>query len=469
MKHKHSVQWLQKYHPTRLSDIVGNIRVIRSLKEWIQNIQKLQLSNTQEQQQTQQKTTKHVPPITFLYGSGGIGKSCIAEVLLKHFNYSIYELSAGEIRSKKRIQNIFERILNNYSVVMMQSEQTQKTIGIIMDEVDGMSCGDKGGLHELFNIVKQNKLITHPIICISNRPYEKKISPELYQEFYLRFPTNTDIFKRLKYICGKENINIDDQCLHLIIQYGKSDIRRTIHFLQEVVYSSGDKQIEITLQDVQMNIDSSSQIHHDYNILSATYDIFNTPLSKQKQIQYYDNEQFLLSIMIYENIFEQLSQKKIKKPMFMNHYSSVLHHLCILDKVNVSNTRYNTSLHSNLCCGYTNHYISQYPTLVSMPKKIISANTLTKIAGQSCIYNALVYLSKQTRIHISLFHILIPLFIHYINLNISNMKTLNISFHYLEKMIQIYNKWYIDLPSSEKKKCIKITQQMKKSWKTKNK
>ncbi|HIB76087.1 MAG TPA: AAA family ATPase, partial [Flavobacteriales bacterium] len=306
MTHKHSNQWLQKYHPSKIADIIGNVRVIRSLKEWIQNIQRINNTDT-----LQNDTQISVPPITFLYGPGGIGKSCIAETVLKHFNYHVYELNAGEIRSKKRIQNVFERIMNNYSVSMMQTKHTQRTIGVIMDEIDGMSCGDKGGLHELFHIIKQNKDIVHPVICISNRPYDKKISSELYQEFQLRFPTDTDIHKRLRYICKKEHISIDDASLHFIIKHGKCDIRRTIHFLQEVVYSSGNKQMDVSISDIQSVIEASSTVHNDFNIFDATRDVFNIPLTRYKMVQSYSNDKFLMSIMIYENLPEQLIQKKL--------------------------------------------------------------------------------------------------------------------------------------------------------------
>ena len=60
-----------------------------------------------------------------------------------------------------------------------------KFVGIIMDEVDGMSSGDKGGISELISFINPNKgkrkkdkkklNYQNPIICICNDEKDKKI------------------------------------------------------------------------------------------------------------------------------------------------------------------------------------------------------------------------------------------------------------------------------------------------------
>lgn len=461
MRHKNSNQWLQKYHPSKLSDIIGNVRVIRSLKEWLRCIQHTHNAHT-----SSADTHNSIPPITFLYGPGGIGKSCIAETVLKHFNYHVYELNAGEIRSKKRIQNVFERIMNNHSVSMMKTKETQQTVGVIMDEIDGMSCGDKGGLHELFHIIRQNTDIVHPVICISNRPYDKKISADLYQEFQLRFPTENEIYKRLRFICNKEHVSIDDDSLQFIVKHGKCDIRRTIHLLQEVVYSVlGTKSVEVSIANIKSVIEASSNVQNDFNIFDTTRDVFNTRLTRYEMVQSYSNDKYLLSMMVYENLPEQLMQKKLDKSTMIHDYSTILHNLCILDKVDTSYDSHSTATHASLCCGYANQLVATQPTQRSVPKRIISTNTLTKIANQTYVTGALVVLSKQIRLPITSLHFAIPILIQHISQYPLDVKKINISFHYLEKIIQIYNKWTMEISKTEQEKCVKIIPRMKKLWK----
>ena len=113
-------------------------------------------------------------PIVYLYGSGGIGKTSLAQVILKQYNYELYEMNSGEVRSKKRMQDILDKIFNNHNVNIMKKENRRQTMSIIMDEIEGMSCGDKGGLHELFHSINELNTCIHPVICIGNRPYEKK-------------------------------------------------------------------------------------------------------------------------------------------------------------------------------------------------------------------------------------------------------------------------------------------------------
>lgn len=47
----------------------------------------------------------------------------------------------------------------------------QKTV-LIMDEVDGMSAGDRGGVADLIASIKISKI---PIICICNDRYSQKL------------------------------------------------------------------------------------------------------------------------------------------------------------------------------------------------------------------------------------------------------------------------------------------------------
>ena len=49
--------------------------------------------------------------------------------------------------------------------------QMQKTL-IIMDEVDGMGNGDRGGIAAIIDMIKKTKV---PIICICNNRYSKKL------------------------------------------------------------------------------------------------------------------------------------------------------------------------------------------------------------------------------------------------------------------------------------------------------
>jgi replication factor C subunit 1 len=59
-----------------------------------------------------------------------------------------------------------------------------KKVVLIMDEVDGMSAGDRGGAAELAAMIRKAKI---PIICICNDVRSPKVGPLLRVCFDARF------------------------------------------------------------------------------------------------------------------------------------------------------------------------------------------------------------------------------------------------------------------------------------------
>lgn len=322
-------QWLQKYHPVSLNEIAGHTRTIRLLREWLHQLNTYANANTA----TRTKSTPP-PPITFLYGPGGIGKTTLARALLENANYHVYELNSGEVRSKKRIEEIMEKIFNNHSVSMMKKKGTQHTIGIVMDEIDGMSCGDRGGLHELFNIVQkqfENGVVANPVICISNKPYDKKLPSTLYQDVQVRQPSDIEIANRLRAICDSEGVVVDDITLMWITKYGEKDVRRTIHFLQELVFYFGNVPgRELTVEDVDAVKQITSNTVADYNLLDITRTIFSRKIPLDELHGMYKSDPYLIQIMMHDNLHVQLQQKNVLSTdsvETMDPYTDTLHHL----------------------------------------------------------------------------------------------------------------------------------------------
>ena len=73
---------------------------------------------------------------------------------------------------------------------------------IIMDEVDGMSSGDRGGITAIIQMIKKSKV---PIICICNDRSSEKIRSLAGHCFDIRFhkPSKMIVVKRLKQILNQ--------------------------------------------------------------------------------------------------------------------------------------------------------------------------------------------------------------------------------------------------------------------------
>ena len=118
----------------------------------------------------------------YIYGATGIGKTEFITRLLKDINYDVINYDAGDIRNKSIIENITRNNMSNKSVISLFSNKP-KPIAIIMDEIDGMNNGDKGGINSLIKLIRQKKtkkqkqeeITYNPIICIGSYHQDKKI------------------------------------------------------------------------------------------------------------------------------------------------------------------------------------------------------------------------------------------------------------------------------------------------------
>lgn len=74
---------------------------------------------------------------------------------------------------------------------------------IIMDEVDGMSSGDRGGIAAIIEMIKKTKV---PIICICNDRQSPKIRSLAGHCYDIKFhkPDKRQIAKRLTQIIESE-------------------------------------------------------------------------------------------------------------------------------------------------------------------------------------------------------------------------------------------------------------------------
>ena len=106
----------------------------------------------------------------FLHGPPGIGKIKIASLffILSHYNFEILEFNSSEVRSQKLIKERLNQVNSNISI-LDRCIKNVKHFGIIFDEIDGVSSGEKGGIGEINNIIFEKGVNNNsPFICISN-------------------------------------------------------------------------------------------------------------------------------------------------------------------------------------------------------------------------------------------------------------------------------------------------------------
>jgi replication factor C subunit 1 len=119
----------------------------------------------------------------YVYGSPGAGKTWFVKNILKQLDYDAIMFDAGDVRNKTIIENITKHNMSDTNIISMFHKKRKK-IAVVMDEIDGMNGGDKGGINSLIKLIRPKKTKKQkledstmiPIICIGNYHIDKKIT-----------------------------------------------------------------------------------------------------------------------------------------------------------------------------------------------------------------------------------------------------------------------------------------------------
>ena len=92
----------------------------------------------------------------YVYGDPGSGKTTFVSNILKEMNYDIIKYDAGDIRNTSVIEDITKHNMSDKNIMSLFNKKIRK-IAIVMDEIDGMNNGDKGGINTLIKLIRPKK------------------------------------------------------------------------------------------------------------------------------------------------------------------------------------------------------------------------------------------------------------------------------------------------------------------------
>jgi replication factor C subunit 1 len=167
----------------------------------------------------------------YVYGDPGTGKTTFIMNILKEMDYDIIKYDAGDIRNKSIIDTITKHNMSDKNIMSLFYKKVKKIV-IVMDEIDGMNNGDKGGINTLIKLIRPKKTkkqkleetTINPIICIGNYKVDKKIKElmKVCNIVELKPPTQTQINTVVQSIMP--NLNVDTK--NKIITYVQGDLRK---------------------------------------------------------------------------------------------------------------------------------------------------------------------------------------------------------------------------------------------------
>ncbi|XP_021756204.1 replication factor C subunit 1-like isoform X2 [Chenopodium quinoa] len=232
-----SLTWTEKYKPKVPNEIIGNQKLVKDLHDWLSHWDEQFLHNKGKRKRESNSAEKKA---VLMSGTPGIGKTTSAKLVSKMLKYEIIEVNASDNRGKADSQigkgiggstaNSVKELISNKSLGDLDRLKHPKTV-LIMDEVDGMSAGDRGGVADVIASIKISKV---PIICICNDRYSQKLKSLVnYCSLYnFRKPTKQQMAKRLLQIANAEGIQVNEIALEELAERCNGDMRMAVNQLQ---------------------------------------------------------------------------------------------------------------------------------------------------------------------------------------------------------------------------------------------
>lgn len=264
----------------------------------------------------------------YIYGSPGTGKTLFTVSVLEELGYDVIKYDAGDIRNKSIIENITLQNMSDTNVLSMFYSNT-KPIAILMDEIDGMTNGDKGGINALIKLIRPKKTkkqkledtTCNPIICIGNYHMDKKIK-ELMKvciTIELKPPTEEEMTRLIKLSMP----NINNELVTNIKRYIQCDLRKLNALFD--LYNTGLNEhiIRMTVLTPKTYNEDTKQItkrliNHNIRMDDHLYTINET-------------DRTIVGLLWHENIIDTLS--KLPQAKAFPFYQKALNLICFADYI----------------------------------------------------------------------------------------------------------------------------------------
>jgi len=249
-----NIPWIEKYRPTKLSEILSQEESISILNNTLK--------------------TGELPHLLF-YGSPGTGKTSSILALCNELfgpvrvNERVIELNASDERGI----NIVRGKIINFAKIAIGTKDPNYLCPdykiIILDEADAMTKEAQAALRK---VMEENSNITR--FCFICNYINQIIEPINSRCVKIRFkPINKNsLIEKLIWISSKENLLINEDAIECIAEISNGDLRKSILMLQNIKY--------IKKNDNENN-----------NIVISNSDIYNIcKFISNEKMEYYINK-----------------------------------------------------------------------------------------------------------------------------------------------------------------------------------
>jgi hypothetical protein len=266
----------------------------------------------------------------YVYGEPGTGKTTFVMDILKEMNYDVVRYDAGDIRNKTIIDTLTKHNMSDKNIMSMFHKNIKK-IAIVMDEIDGMNNGDKGGINTLIKLIRPKKtkkqkleeVTLNPIICIGNYHIDKKIKElmKVCNTIELKKPTSPQVTNMIKTLMP----TLGDQLQQNISNFIQNDLRKlkTMFNIYQSKHGILNDEVINNVFQVKSYNDDTKQITQ--KLINSKYHI-NEHLSIMNE-----TDRTIVGLLWHENIIDVLGKMKPNAsiPVYMN----LLNNMCFADYI----------------------------------------------------------------------------------------------------------------------------------------
>jgi len=266
----------------------------------------------------------------YIYGEPGSGKSSFINNILKELDYDIINYDAGDIRNKSIIDTITKHNMSDKNIMSLFHKKI-KRIAIVMDEIDGMNNGDKGGINALIKIIRPKKtkkqrleeITLNPIICIGNYHIDKKIKElmKVCNVIELKSPTKIQINNIINTLLPM----LDENIKNSVITFIQGDLRKF-----NTVYKLYQNKQCVLNNNIIKNIFLMKSYNDDTRKITKKLINNHYPIEDHLTIMN-DTDRTIVGLLWHENIIDVIG--KMKKEESIPFYLKILNNMCFADYI----------------------------------------------------------------------------------------------------------------------------------------
>ena len=327
----------------------------------------------------------------YIYGSPGCGKTRFVNDVLKSLNYDIVQYDAGDVRNKSLIDTITSNNMGSQNVLQMMARKPKK-IAIIMDEIDGMNNGDKGGITALIKLIRQKKtkkqklehMTRNPIICIGNYDVDKKIKElmKVCHTYELKAPTNQQIVEMIQ----TKIPGLSETIMNKVVRYIQGDLRK-IEFIEKIHRTKPD----VLTGDAFDDIFHKKCFNEDSKKITRRLLNEKLPLSEHNRV-INETDRTIVALLWHENIVDILSHQPTH--LVIPFYIRILDNICFadfIDRITFQNQIWQFNEMSSIIKTFSNHSIfhKEFPNTNKHNGDVRFTKVLTKYSTE---YNNLLFI-----------------------------------------------------------------------------